>query len=118
MGRARVASILIALVTVVVACAPAETGRVQPNAAEKPAAARKVVTMADAYEPKAITETFVVGKQTTGNNVRPIVHDNLFKNPEFQTYEPQLAVEIPSIEKGSWKVNGDGTMETIWRLRP
>ncbi|MGH9198802.1 MAG: ABC transporter substrate-binding protein, partial [Acidimicrobiia bacterium] len=31
---------------------------------------------------------------------------------------PQLAEALPSSDGGSWKVNGDGTMETTYRLRP
>ena len=46
------------------------------------------------------------------------VHDNLFKNPQFQVFEPALAAEPPSIEKGTWRLNPDGTMETTWHLRP
>jgi peptide/nickel transport system substrate-binding protein len=32
--------------------------------------------------------------------------------------QPSLGVELPSTEKGTWKVNPDGTMETTWRLQP
>ena len=56
--------------------------------------AKKVLTLADSYEPKAITETFVEGHQTTGNNLKSIVQDNLLNSPQFQTYEPQLATEL------------------------
>ncbi len=31
---------------------------------------------------------------------------------------PMLAQEVPSAERGTWKVNPDGTMETAWKLRP
>src|SRR5438105_9834283 len=27
------------------------------------------------------------------------------------------AEEAPSVQKGTWKINGDGTMDTIWKLR-
>jgi len=111
---ALVAAIGIALA--VNACAPAGTTSTTPGQADRPAV-RKILTLADSYEPKAITETFGE-KQTTGNNVKAIVQDGLVYNPQFQSYEPQLAVEAPSIEKGTWKVNVDGTMETSWRLRP
>ena len=46
------------------------------------------------------------------------MQDALVYTPSFQTYQPQLAVKIPSIEKGSWKLNSDGTMDTTWKLRP
>jgi peptide/nickel transport system substrate-binding protein len=31
---------------------------------------------------------------------------------------PLLAAELPSRERGSWVVNPDGTMRTVWRIRP
>jgi peptide/nickel transport system substrate-binding protein len=117
-ARTRLLSVFVALVALVAACAPSTAPSTSSSNTTERAPTKKVVTVADSYEPKAITETFLAGHQTTGNNVRPIFQDNLFYNPQFGVYEPQLAVEIPSIEKGTWKVNPDGTMETIWKLRP
>jgi peptide/nickel transport system substrate-binding protein len=31
---------------------------------------------------------------------------------------PRLAQEVISVENGTWRVNPDGTMDTIWKLRP
>ena len=31
---------------------------------------------------------------------------------------PELAVSIPSLERGDWKINADGTMEQTWKLQP
>src|SRR6266545_2209505 len=31
---------------------------------------------------------------------------------------PLLAAELPSRDNGTWSVNPDGTMETVWALRP
>jgi len=30
----------------------------------------------------------------------------------------ELAEQVPSIENGLWKVNGDGTMDVTWKLKP
>ncbi|MPZ15478.1 MAG: hypothetical protein GEU73_13835 [Chloroflexi bacterium] len=41
----------------------------------------------------------------------------------FVTYDdraqpiPRLVRELPSLERGTWRVHEDGTMETVWRLR-
>jgi peptide/nickel transport system substrate-binding protein len=40
------------------------------------------------------------------------------KNALTLTGEPWMAEERPTIEKGSWQVNADGTMVTNYRLRP
>lgn len=115
----RFLSVLLAMITLLVgACAPAgaPTGTTS-TAADRPVA-KKVLTLADAYEPLAITETFIGARQSSGNNVRQLAHDGLTMNPVFGVNEPQLAMEIPSVERGSWKINADGTMETTWKLRP
>src|SRR5205807_1434232 len=31
---------------------------------------------------------------------------------------PQLATEQISVDGGTWRVNADGTMDTVWHLRP
>lgn len=31
---------------------------------------------------------------------------------------PRLAAEVPSVERGTWKINPDGSMETIFKLQP
>src|SRR5207248_2969258 len=95
--RTRLLSVALGLAMLTVGCAPPSQTSVQPQQSveEKPAA-KKVITMADSYEPKSITETFVVGKQTTNNNIKSIVNDNLVKTLQFQVYEPQLALELPS----------------------
>lgn len=31
---------------------------------------------------------------------------------------PWIAEDLPSLDRGSWRVNPDGTMVTTWRLRP
>ena len=77
------------------------------------------MTIADAYEATGIIETFLAQKaQRTESLTRRITHEALVVTPQINTFDPQLAAELPSIEKGTWKVNPDGTMETTWKLRP
>jgi len=119
---ARITTYVLGLLMVVAsACAPAAGG---PKGATSPAsapvpAAKKILTIGDGYEPMSVIGTFSVGhQQTGGNNLRRIVHDDLVAQPQFQQYEPRLAAEIPSIEKGTWRVDPSGRMDVTWRLRP
>ena len=50
--------------------------------------------------------------------VEDLVHGNLFIQEEGGRWIPALAAEIPSLENGTWKLNPDGTSETIYKLRP
>lgn len=55
---------------------------------------------------------------TSAANVPPIVQDSLtYTNYEGEVF-PLLATDIPSLEKGTWKVFDDGRMETTWTLKP
>jgi peptide/nickel transport system substrate-binding protein len=59
------------------------------------------------------------GNPGAGNNqIAKIGHSYLALEDETGTYIPQLAYEVPSIAKGTWVVNPDGTMDTTWKLRP
>lgn len=106
------------VVVLVSACTP--QAQVNSPAAGEPAkpAVRKVLTIADAYEATGIVETFIAQKaQRTESLTRRLTHEALVITPRINQYEAQLAAELPSIERGTWKVNLDGTMETIWKLR-
>src|SRR5437764_3452915 len=112
---------LLSLVTVA-ACAPqVEPGRssgAQPDPAA-PSKANKTLTVVIQAEPVAFIRNLHVGIQgDVGREAQYVMHDTLDAEMEFEVYIPQLAQELPSIEKGTWRVNPDGSMDTIWKLRP
>src|SRR5207248_11211846 len=45
-----------------------------------------------------------------------IPHNKLTVEGEAFAYVAQLAVEQISVEKGTWRINPDNTMTTIWRI--
>jgi len=82
-------------------------------------ASAKVLTWAVDDSPKDVLALSGVGG-TRGlvSAFRQIAHARLAKEDFALTAQPELAVEMPSAEKGTWRLNPDGTMETIWKLRP
>jgi peptide/nickel transport system substrate-binding protein len=50
--------------------------------------------------------------------MRPIAQDDLVVPTPEGRMEPRLAVEKPSVERGTWRINPDGTMDLTWKLRP
>lgn len=52
------------------------------------------------------------------DQVRSIVHNRLAIENDRGEFEPELAAEQISVDKRTWRVNADGTMDTTWRLRP
>src|SRR5262249_46310267 len=101
-GRARLTCLVLSLLTVAAsACAPqGQPGASSsvPSSPERSAPARKVLTIADSYEPKFIIESYTSEFFPQGNNVKYLVQDNLVRTVQYQTYEPQLATEVPSLE--------------------
>lgn len=57
--------------------------------------------------------------QETDSNLTPVFMATLTRAKVWdQQYEPLLASEAPSLERGTWKTLPDGRMETTWKMRP
>lgn len=104
---------LVALVAVVAACAPASTSTSSPNQATAPAQP-KVLTLVGR---EGIIGDFP-GVQGREGGAGGFVHDNLVIQDARDVAVARLAQEVISVEKGTWRVNTDGTMDTIWKIRP
>lgn len=79
----------------------------------------KILTLGLQQEPPGFNTQIVQGTTTGGSNyVLPIAHNYLMIQDHTFAYRPQLAAEALSTERGTWRVNPDGTMETTWRVRP
>ncbi len=46
------------------------------------------------------------------------IHAYLVERNDRDEFVASLAAEQLSVDRGTWRVNADGTMDTIWRLRP
>jgi peptide/nickel transport system substrate-binding protein len=56
--------------------------------------------------------------QSTDTNLTPLFLSTLIKYKVWDDqFEPWLATELPSVDRGSWKILPDGRMEATWRLR-
>src|SRR5438552_726049 len=108
------------LLLVVGACAPAPapgSGSSAAPVAEQRPSAPKSITMALLVEPPGVF--FITGQAGGGGkDTQYVFHDDLYVELAYEQYTPQLALEIPSVDKGTWRVNADGTMDTTWKLRP
>ena len=121
MGMPNPAALRMALQLVLItaaACSPA----LQPGPGDAPGSetgAPKVLTIAIQREPQTFG-TFVGSQGSAGptTHVAQIVHNYLAIENERGVRQPQLAVDLPSVEKGTWRLNPDGSMDTTWRVRP
>jgi peptide/nickel transport system substrate-binding protein len=92
----------------------APTRRVESGEPAQPVStAPKTITIAMNREPTGFGP-----HQATDTNLTPLFLATLIKMRVWDNnFQPLLATELPSIEKGTWKVFPDGRMEATWPLR-
>ena len=95
------------------ACAPGSSSGPQQTSME-PAPA-KTLTIA-VIQPIMELQRDVVGSAaTTGGEIFGIAHDHLVE-VDGDARIPKLAVENISVDKGTWRANADGSMDTTWQI--
>jgi peptide/nickel transport system substrate-binding protein len=73
----------------------------------------------DPYTLNARLNTSGPGSNVPGTDVlEDIVAAGLANTDPRRELRAELAERVPTIENGLWKVLPDGTMETIWRIKP
>lgn len=115
-----------ALVLLSVACGFQQTPTQGVGASARQGAssgAPKILTVAINREPVSFFAFGDAGGGTGSgegglHNPPKIAHDSLVRQNDKGVFEPRLAAEGISVEKGTWRLNPDGTMDTIWKLRP
>jgi peptide/nickel transport system substrate-binding protein len=103
------------------ACAPqaAPTPGAAPVQPEAPRAP-KTVTLGIQSELQGFILELTTDNSRVGGVKQPksIVHNLLTAENEKGEFFPELAAEQLAIERGTWRLNPDGSMDTTWRLRP
>ncbi len=105
--------------------APAPTGAASTVGTAAPtsqAAAQpptgKTITIVIRSEPTDLFGLGPNGMTAAATDVKPIFHDPLVRRDDKGQLLPVLAAEVPSAERGTWRVLPDGGMEMTWKLRP
>lgn len=108
----------LALAVAVVGCAPAT---IRPPAQAAPGqserldgtrSVRKTLRIAEDDVPTALNNRF--GESVAGG----ILNASLAYRDEADVPRPLLAQRLPSQSEGTWTVNADGTMQTVYALKP
>ncbi len=120
MARPRTA-VLLLLATLLVACTPSSAPGRDQSSPSAPAAspdAPKSLSFAIQGEPIVLVTSLGLGNQpNVGGDVQGAVHRKLATLDDRGALHPQLAVELPNQERGTWLVRSDGTMRTTYNLR-
>lgn len=101
------------------ACAPGPAVGGGPPAAQQQPAKSKVLTLGVQREPSMFHNDLTTASESAGglSSLKMIPQNYLVIANDRSVWVPQLAAEQISPERGTWRVNPDGTMETTWRLR-
>jgi len=117
-GGRTLLSIVAAGLIALTACAPqARSGQAgDAGAAREQSRAPKILTIGVLREHTPFM--MYSGSAGPGGSAvgRGIAHDLLVTETDAGTFQPQLATEQVSLEKGTWVINSDGTMDTTWKL--
>ena len=121
MAEWRVFLLCVSFVVVsVTACAPQPPQPAQPptggqSSALSTSSGPKTLRLAMDYEPKDFL--LPARRGTSGGEFLAIADAQLTVFDSQGNAIPRLATEVPSIEKGTWAVRPDGTMQVTWNLR-
>src|SRR6266545_1179455 len=115
---ARQTPLLLVLALTVSACATAPSPSQRPGSdgAAPPLSGPKTLAIALEDEPLNLATLLDTGSSSAGE-IRHVVHSRLAKNDDRGSVAPELAIELPSQDRGTWNVRPDGTMQTTYRLR-
>ena len=111
--------LLVLGATLLAACAPSSADRSAQIAAQgTQSTIPKILTVAVNKEPSTI-QGFTGGGASAGraNTEASFVHNQLVVRDADDALRPQLAVQVPSIEAGTWRINADASMDMTWKIR-
>jgi len=119
MARAPTAITGLCLLMLLAACTPQTPGagsRSEPSAGQ--VARPKVLTIAARDEPSDMGSFTATSGIRGSTNATMISHNALTATDEREAIRAQAAVDLPSVDKGTWRLNPDGTMDVTWTIRP
>jgi len=125
MNRTRLGALTTILIWLSLAAACASIAPANPPAQASSgvdrteSSAPRVLTMAIPRELDAWNTDLVRVSRGGGiSTLSSLAHNKLTVEDDRFSWIPELAVEQLSVEKGTWRINPDSTMETIWRIHP
>jgi len=112
---------LLVIGIVLAGCGPSRPTTEQAGAAGSGAATGsviKILTVPLEGEPRdPLLTSMFGGSGTIAGDLKPAVHQKLASYDERGALLPQLAVELPAQDRGTWTLRPDGTMQTRYALR-
>lgn len=103
----------VAIAFALTACAPPRpTGPSAPSGESRPEAPQRPITIVTRDEPSMLSD------RLDRNGMGYPVTVSLTYRDDRDAVQPMLAERVPSQDDGTWTVNADGTMRTVYTLKP
>jgi peptide/nickel transport system substrate-binding protein len=113
--RAQVALVILVLLASACASPATVTTESSGRANVETSQGRKVLTVIGF---SGAIEDWPGVANTTSYTLGAYVQNYLVVRNNREEFVPQLATEQISVDRGTWRINSDGTMDTIWRIHP
>jgi peptide/nickel transport system substrate-binding protein len=91
-------------------------GQVRPDGS--PARTPKRLIIGILQEPATWSPWETTTTAGGANQVAFLIKRTLTTQNDDGVLQPDLAVSVPSLDKGDWRVNPDGSMEQTWQIKP
>ena len=109
---------LVFLLSFAAACSPIAPGQSGGASGQSQPSGPKTMTIGILREPATIDGfTGEGGSRGGAGDTASLLHNLLTVQDPYDQDQPQLATELPSVEKGTWLLNGDGSMDITWKLQ-
>ena len=119
MMLSRFALALVFLLPVAMACSPTSPGGGGGPSTQGQTSGPKTLTIGLLREPATFDGfTGQGGSRGGAGEAGQLMHNLLTVQNPYDEFVPQLAAELPSVERGTWQVNADGSMDVTWKLQP
>ena len=100
------------------ACSPIAPGQSGGASGQSQPSGPKTMTIGILREPATIDGfTGEGGSRGGAGDTASLLHNLLTVQDPYDQDQPQLATELPSVEKGTWLLNADGSMDITWKLQ-
>ncbi len=109
----------LALLSIIVACAPGSRSAGRQGAADPvPRAPKKIVVALQSYPTFLVSLMQTGGVQVGVDGLQNLYNPGLAGLDKQGAQVPVIGEQVPTVENELWKLFPDGRMETTWRIRP
>lgn len=114
----RATTLVVFLAALLCACAGPAEPQAASTSSDQTSGPKKTLIVLMNDEPKKLGAVGAGGGSLQASATTPFIYDSfLAVLNDAGRPVPRLALEVPTVENGGWRLSADGSMETTWKLR-